>query len=72
MAEGRPEEPVESAQGRAGPFPFEDRDLLSQSENFKGDIAAIPKENTHGGDESGDEYEHGTYGFNTLNAGPAG
>ena len=50
-AQGRPEEPVGGVQGRSGAFPFEDRDLLSEGEDFEGGVASTAEENTNGGEE---------------------
>jgi hypothetical protein len=43
-AEDGPEEPVQPIQTGAGPFPFENRDLLSEGEDFEGGVASTAKE----------------------------
>jgi hypothetical protein len=50
-AEGRPEEPVHRVQCWPRPFAFEDRDLLSEGEEFEGGIASTAEEDADGGEE---------------------
>ena len=51
VAKRSPEESVQAVQFWPGPFPFEDSDLLSKSENLKGGITSIAKEGSDGDKE---------------------
>ena len=44
MSQSGPEEPVQPIQTGTGPFPFENRDLLSEGEDFEGGVAATAEE----------------------------
>ena len=50
-----PEEPIQSAQGRPGPSPFEDGHLLAEGEYFERRVGAAAQEDAGGGKEC--EYE---------------
>ncbi len=64
LAECRPEESVQGVQFWPRPFPFEDGDLLSKSENLEGGIASTAEEDSDGDKEREDEFEHETHPFN--------
>ena len=57
-AERAPEQPVERVQGQTRPFPFQNGDLLSESENLQGVVGTIPEEGGGGSQECEDEIEH--------------
>jgi hypothetical protein len=44
LSQSGPEEPVQPIQTGTGPFPLENRDLLSEGENFEGGVAATAEE----------------------------
>lgn len=46
VAQGGPEQPVETVQGRSRPLSFEHRDRLPKGEHFKGGVAASAKART--------------------------
>ena len=50
-AEGGPEQPVEKVQGRPRAFSLEDRNLLSEGENFKRGVTSTAKEDSNGGED---------------------
>jgi hypothetical protein len=43
-----PEESIDRVQGWTRPFPFEEGDLLPESENFKGGVASTTEEHADG------------------------
>jgi hypothetical protein len=47
-----PEESIERVQGWTRPFPFEDGDLLPESENFKGGVASTAEEHVDGSEKT--------------------
>jgi hypothetical protein len=51
VAKLSPEESVQPVQFWPWPFPFEDSDLLSKSENLKGGITSIAEEGSDGDQE---------------------
>ena len=51
VMQGGPEEPVERVQGRPRAFSLEDRNLLSEGENFKGGVTSTAKEDSDGGED---------------------
>ncbi len=57
-SECRPEQPVRGVQFRTRSFAPEDRDLLSQGEDFEGGITSTTEEDTNRSQESKDEFEH--------------
>jgi len=56
--EDNPEQPVELTQPRTRPFPLEKDELLPQGEHLQGGVIPTVEENSHGGQESEDEFEH--------------
>jgi hypothetical protein len=50
-----PEEPIQNAQGRPGPSPFEDGHLLAEGQYFERRVGAAAQEDAGGGKEC--EYE---------------
>jgi hypothetical protein len=48
----------QGVQPRSSPFSFEHGDLLPESEHLGGGFAATAKEDSEGGDEGADEFEH--------------
>ena len=56
--QSRPEKPIERAQEWPRPFSLEDRDLLSEGENFKGGVASTAEEDAGGGKESENVFDH--------------
>ena len=57
-SECRPEQPVRGVQFRTRSFASEDRDLLSQGEDFESGISSTMEEDTNCSKESKDEFEH--------------
>ena len=55
LPQNGPEEPIQSAQGRPGPSPFEDGHLLAEGEYFERRVGAAAQEDAGGGKEC--EYE---------------
>jgi hypothetical protein len=53
-----PEKSIDTVQGRTGPFPFEDGDLLPESENFKGGVASTSQEDADGSEETEYAFQH--------------
>jgi hypothetical protein len=49
--QGGPEEPVGRVQGRPRAFSLEDRNLLSEGENFKRGVTSTAKEDPDGGED---------------------
>jgi len=56
--QSRPEKPVERVQRGPRLFSLEDRDLLSEGENFKGGVASTPEEDAGGGQEHENVFNH--------------
>ena len=57
-AERSPEESIQRVQSRPRPLAFENGDLLSEREDFQGRIAPTAKEDSDGGNEGQDEFQH--------------
>jgi hypothetical protein len=57
-AEDRPEEPVAGVECWSGPLSFEHGYLLSQGEDFKGEVAATTEKDAHGGEQGEEEFQH--------------
>jgi hypothetical protein len=57
-AQGSPEQPIQPIQTGTGPFPFEDRNLLSQGEDFQGGVAPTAEEDSDGGQDRENEFGH--------------
>lgn len=53
-----PEKSIDTVQGWTWPFPFEDGDLLPESENFKGGVASTSQEDAHGSEETEYAFQH--------------
>jgi hypothetical protein len=53
-----PEESIDRVQGWPRPFPFEDGDLLPESENFKGGVASTAEEHADGSEETEYAFQH--------------
>ena len=47
----RPEEPIQRAQRRPGPFPLQDSHLLTKGEDFDSDVSAALEEDAGGGNQ---------------------
>ncbi|HTP31975.1 MAG TPA: hypothetical protein VMJ75_07375 [Candidatus Acidoferrales bacterium] len=54
-----PEQLIQKAQRRPGPFPLQDGPLLAQGEDFDSKVSATLKERASGGDQGKDERQHG-------------
>ena len=54
-----PEQPIQSAQQRPGPFPLQDKHLLAKGEDFDSDISATLEEDAGGGNQGEEEWQHG-------------
>ncbi len=53
-----PEKSIDTVQGRTRPFPFEDGDLLPESENFKRGVASTSQEDADGSEETEYAFQH--------------
>ena len=60
----RPEEPIQRAQRRPGPFPLQDSHLLAKGEDFDSPVSAALEKDTGGGNQGEGERQHGLLGFN--------
>jgi hypothetical protein len=58
LSQSGPEQPVQRIQTGTGPFPLENRDLLSEGENFQGGGASTAEEDADHSDDSEDEFRH--------------
>jgi hypothetical protein len=47
-----------SVQRRPGPLPLQDGNLLAKGENFEGDLSAALEEDTGGGNQGEEEWQH--------------
>ena len=56
--QSRPEKPVERVQRWPRPFSLENRDLLSESKNFKCGVASTAEEDAGGGQEYENVFDH--------------
>ena len=59
VAEGGPEEAAQRVQYWPRPFPLDNRDLLSEGENFEGGIASAAEEDAHHGENREDAIRRG-------------
>jgi hypothetical protein len=53
-----PEKSTDWVQGWRRPFPFEDGDLVPESENFKGGVGSTAKEHAHSSEETEYAFQH--------------
>ena len=60
LAECRPEESVPGIQFWPRPLPFKHGDLLAEGKDFEGGIASTAKEDSDGGKDREDDFEHGS------------
>jgi hypothetical protein len=51
LSQSGPEEPVQPIRTGTGPVPLENRDLLSEGENFEGGVAATAEERADGSED---------------------
>jgi len=58
LTEACPEEPVQPIQTGTGSFPLEHGALLSEGENLEGGVAATTEEDSNGGQERKEEFDH--------------
>jgi len=65
-AQGRPEQPVQLIQPRTWPFALEDSDLLTQRKNLDCQVTPAAEEDSDGGQESKDQFEHEHYVLTRL------
>jgi hypothetical protein len=68
-AEQNPEDPVMQSQPEFWVFSFEDSDLLSESEDFQGEVSSGPEKDLEGGEQSEDEVDHETTVVTPFNMG---